>query len=96
VRENTGLRVAQSYPVAIRKEMAVFRKALTDRYSGQIVMVKVDTQKLALYALRKADGEGKWTTCWERHPLPIQIMLPEYRLPESITLPEEEGGGVGG
>jgi hypothetical protein len=40
VRDHTGLRAVQSLPQSVRREMAVFRKALEDRYKDEIIMTR--------------------------------------------------------
>lgn len=95
VRENTGLRVSQSLPQQIRDHMAAFRKALEERYVGQIVLVRPDTRNLELTALRKTDGEGRWTSCTEVIPIPVGIMLPNHRAGSIVLPPCGEGGGEG-
>ena len=95
VREKTGLRVTQSLPQPIRDHMAAFRKALEDRYAGQIVMVRHDTRNLSLTALRKTDGEGRWTQCNEELPIPVGIMLPGFRAVAIQLPPVEDDDGQG-
>ncbi len=46
LRDCCGARVVQSYPEPIRKEMAIFRNALQERYPDEIVMVRPDTTTL--------------------------------------------------
>ena len=100
VRENTGLRVIQSLPQSIRDEMAVFRKALEDRYPGQIIMTRPNSRTLEYLAFMKEDGAKKWTECAERHPIPVGIMLSGFVRSDRVVLPDwgprgdEEEGGV--
>jgi hypothetical protein len=88
MRDCCGARAVQSYPEPIRKEMAVFRKALQERYQDEIVMVKPDLNTLCLVAYKKVDRAPKWEDCEETHAIPLGIMLPGYTSPNMIRLPE--------
>ncbi len=88
MRECCGVRAVQSYPEPIRREMAVFRKALQDRYQDEIVMVKPDVNTLSFVAYKKSDGAPRWEDCVEPHAIPLGIMLPGYTSPNMIRLPE--------
>ena len=100
VRECTGLRVIQSLPQSIRDEMAVFRKALEERYPGHIIMTRPNTRTLEYIAFKKVDGEKKWNECTERHPIPMGIMLAGFVKSGSVDLPDigptadGDGGGA--
>ena len=94
VRDSTGLRVSQSLPQPIRDHMAAFRKAMEGRYRDQIVLVRTDTRNLVLTALRKTDGEGKWTQCSESVPIPTGIMLSGFKT-GNIELPPLYSDGDG-
>ena len=112
IREHTGLRVIQSLPRPVREEMAVFRKAMEERYPGKIIMTRPNTRTLEYIALMKDDGEKRWSDCAERHPIPRGIMLAGFVKSASVVLPdvgplrgeddqgdemeEEEGAGGGG
>jgi hypothetical protein len=102
MRDHTGLRASQSLPQPIRREMAVFRRALEERYNNEIIMVRPDSRHLEFSAFRKQDGDKKWTQCCETHPIPIGIMLPGFKESTRVTLPEvannmeAEDGAIGG
>jgi hypothetical protein len=66
---------------------------MRDKYRGKIVMVRPDAASLSLVAFMKEDGERTWTRCPEQHPIPRNIMLPGYSMPNRIELPG--GGGHG-
>ncbi len=53
VREKTGLRVIQSLPKPVRDEMAIFRKAMEDRYPGKIILARPNARSLQFTALMK-------------------------------------------
>ena len=93
VREHTGLRASQSFPKPIRDQMSAFRKALQDRYKDQIILVRPDSRSLTLSALRKTDGEGRWTQCHESLPIPTGIMLPGFKV-AAVVLPDLDEGGT--
>jgi hypothetical protein len=98
MRDCCGARAVQSFPEPIRREMAVFRQALQERYPEEIVMVRPDIPTLRLVAYKKLDGAPKWEDCEESHVLPLGIMLPGYVSPNSIRLPAatSNAGAVGG
>ena len=96
VREHAGLRAIQSLPKPVREEMAVFRKAMEDRYPGKIIMTRPNTRTLEYIALMKDDGDKKWTDCMETHPIPVGIMLPGFVKSASVFLPPLEPLGDDG
>jgi len=96
VKSYTGLKVSQSLPSPIRKQMAAFRRALEARYTGDIVMTRPDHRSLRFVAFRKEGGVGKWNSLEESFPIPLDIMLPGYKVRETVTLPELAGGGGSG
>ena len=100
VRDSTGLRVIQSLPKPIRDEMAVFRRAMENRYPGKIILARPNKRGLVFSALMKNDGEKRWTDCKETVPIPLDVMLPSFASTGRVLLPEveaamEEGGGGG-
>jgi hypothetical protein len=88
LRDYSGMRAVQSYPQSIRSEMAVFRKAVMERYPDMVIMTRPDINSLELLSFKKKDGDAKWTQCSETHPIPMNIMLPNYTPPNHITLPD--------
>ena len=97
LRELTGLKAVQSLPQSIRKEMAAFRRALEERYQDEIIMTRPNIHTLEYIAFRKKDGDKRWTSCSETHPIPMGIMLPGFRETERVMLPDppssaEDGG----
>ena len=95
VRELTGLKAVQSLPHPLRKEMAAFRKALEERYEGEIIMTRPNTQSLEFVAFHKKDGDKRWSSCVETHPIPLGIMLPGFKETARIILPELPGAAPG-
>jgi len=91
IKDNTGLKVSQSLPPVIRKQMAAFRRALEDRYRGDHIMTRPDHRTLEFLAYRREGGEGKWLPLRETFPIPPGILLPNYKLAETVTL---QGVGV--
>jgi len=96
VRECTGLRVIQSLPQSIRDEMAVFRRALEERYPGHIIMARPNTKTREYIAFMKVDGEKKWNECAERHPIPVGVMLAGFVKSDRVDLPEMVPSGIVG
>ena len=99
VREHAGLRAIQSLPKPVRDKMAVFRKAMEDRYPGKIIMTRPNTRTLKYIALMKEDGDKQWTDCMETHPIPVGIMLPGFVKSGCVVLPplepcEGDGDGM--
>ena len=95
VRSYTGLKVSQSLPTSIRNQMAAFRRALEQRYDGDIIMTRPNVRNLTFVAFRKEGGVGKWNSLEESFPIPLDIMLPGYKVRETVALPDV-GGGVSG
>jgi hypothetical protein len=87
VKAHCGLRAVMSLPRPLREEQALVSKALRDRYPGEMVSVRPDVGKLHFVAFRKNVAEKKWTRCSETVPIPPGVMLPNYRVGSSITLP---------
>jgi hypothetical protein len=86
VRKHCNLKASISLPAPIRKYQGLFLQAVRDKYRGKIVMVRPDAASLSLVAFMKEDGERTWTRCPDSHPIPRGIMLPDYTLPNRITL----------
>jgi hypothetical protein len=68
--------------------MAVFRKAVMERYPDMVIMTRPDINTLELLSFKKKEGDRKWIQCAETHPIPMNIMLPSYTPPNHITLPD--------
>jgi len=98
IKENTGLKVSQSLPPVVRKQMAAFRRALEDRYREDLIMTKPDHRTLEFVAYRKEGKVGKWLPLVERFPIPPNILLPAYKPLETVILQDVtvENGGAGG
>jgi len=95
VRSYTGLKVSQSLPSSIRNQMAAFRRALETRYPGDFIMTRPNLRSLAFVASRKEGGEGKWIPMGEVFPIPLDIMVPGYKVRENVVLPEVAGAVSG-
>jgi hypothetical protein len=50
-------------------------------------MVRPDTASLTLITLVKEEGGGAWRRCPGGHPIPRDIMLPSYKLPNRVDVP---------
>ena len=80
MRERCGIRASMSLPQPIRNAQKKFQEAIKTSYPDQIVVVRIDTQKLRLNAFHKVDGAPEWIRCAESQGIPYDIM--------------REGGGV--
>jgi hypothetical protein len=49
-------------------------------------MVRPDARSLLLVAFQKEDGAGAWLRCRELQPIPRDILLPGFVLPNRIDL----------
>jgi hypothetical protein len=81
------LKATISFPTQIRKYQALFLNAMREHYRDKIVMVRPDTASLSLVAFGKEDGGGRWMQCQETQPIPCNIMLPGFSLPNRLELP---------
>ncbi len=77
MREKCKIRASMSLPPGIRKEAEKYRKSLLERFPGELVMVRAESEGLRFAAFHKRDGEGKWTRIEETFPIPISAVLPE-------------------
>jgi hypothetical protein len=100
IKANTGLKVSQSLPPVLRGQMAAFRRALEGKYGGDMIMTRPDPHRLEFIAFRRDGGGGKWEQLPDTYQIPPQCMLPGYKVPGAITLPEgvvavgdQTGGG---
>jgi hypothetical protein len=87
LRTHTGLRASISIPGPIRDEMKAMKAALTARYPGEIVVIRLDTITAELKAIRKVDKADGWTQCHEKFVLPAGILLPGYQASKVHVLP---------
>jgi hypothetical protein len=88
VKQHCGLRAVMSLPKPIREEQAAFVRAVRERYPGEIVTARPDLATLNFVAFHKKDKETKWLKCSEFLAIPHGILLPNYNVRKSITLPE--------
>jgi hypothetical protein len=86
VKSNCNLRAVMLLPKPIREEQSAFLRALRDRYPGKIVTARPDPATLHFVAFYKGDKEKRWEKCPESIPIPIGIMLPEYKVRKFILL----------
>jgi hypothetical protein len=73
-----------SLPTPLKKYQALFLNALREKY--KIVIARPDTRTMSLVAFHKEDGVGGWERCRETQPIPRNIMLPGFVLPNRIDL----------
>ncbi len=77
MREKCKIRASMSLPPGIRKEAEKCRKSLLERFPGELVMVRAESEGLRFAAFHKRDGEGKWLRIDETFPIPISAVIPE-------------------
>ncbi len=77
MREKCKIRASMSLPPGIRKEAEKCRKSLLERFPGELVMVRAESEGLCFAAFHKKDGEGKWTRIDETFQIPIRAVIPE-------------------
>jgi hypothetical protein len=63
---------------------------MKEHLPGKAVMVRPDTASLSLITLVKEEGGGAWLRCPGGHPIPRDIMLPSYKLPNKVDVPAVE------
>jgi hypothetical protein len=54
-------------------------------------MARPDVSSMTLVAFHKKDGDKRWERCPESVPIPSGIMLPDFSMPESVTLVDRTG-----
>jgi len=74
IRAQCGNRATMSLPSAIREAQTKFYNAMKAAYRDEIVMVRVDTEKLRFKAFHKEDGGPQWIPCPEEEPIPFDIL----------------------
>jgi hypothetical protein len=79
MRECCGVRAVQSLPEQLRGEMAAFKTALDARYPDMVISVRPDSASCSFLAFKKKDKERKWIQCAEKHKIPHDILLDNYR-----------------
>jgi hypothetical protein len=57
MRRHCGLRVSMSLLTPIRKYKALYLKAIRERYTGRVVMARMDVSSMSLVAFHKKDGD---------------------------------------
>jgi hypothetical protein len=87
LRKHCNLKASISLPTTIRKYQALYLKSMRSHFPGRAVMVRPDTASLALVALVKEEGGSAWRRCPGGHPIPRDIMLPSYKLPNRVDVP---------
>lgn len=86
MREKCGIRVSMSLPKGIRQEQQKFHASLLQNYPGEMVMVRVDTDRLRFNAFHKYDGAKDWISCSETREI----------LPGALSAEPVGGANAGG
>jgi hypothetical protein len=90
LRKHCNLKATISLPTTIRKYQSLYLNAVREHHRGKVVMVRPDTANMSLVTLVKEEGGGAWVHCPGGHPIPRDIMLPGYKLPNRIDIPLAE------
>jgi hypothetical protein len=90
LRKQCNLKATISLPTPIRRYQALYLKAMKEHLPGRAVMVRPDTASLSLITLVKEEGGSAWLRCPGGHPIPRDIMLPSYKLPNRVDVPAAE------
>jgi hypothetical protein len=94
VKAQCGLRAVMSLPKNIRTEQSLFVRALRARYPEDFVTARPDVGSLHFIGFRKKPTEKRWVKCSESIPIPVGIMLPEYKPRTAVILPPAIQVGV--
>ena len=99
IRAHCGIRATMSLPQPIREAQSKFYSAIQACYENEIVMVRVDTEKLRFVAFHKEDKGPKWLECPEWEGIPYDILTRESTAGGVRSAPpliNVGGGAVGG
>jgi len=88
IKAHCGVRATMSLPPTIRAAQTKFYNDIKDRYKDEIVMVRVNVEKLRFMAFHKVDKGPKWLECMETEEIPHDILARE--------LAPRAGAGGGG
>ena len=98
VKERCGIRATMSLPYNVREAQKKFHATMRDLYEGEIIMVRVDTEKLRFVAFHKFDQGPKWNPCFEYEDIPHDILSRDMGPPARVAFPpvppEGAAGGV--
>jgi hypothetical protein len=84
LREKCKLKAAMSLPLGIRKEADKCRNLAKEKFPGEIVMIRAESDGLQFAVFHKKDGDVKWIRSHDSYPIPVSAVLPD------------NGGGVEG
>jgi hypothetical protein len=87
LRKHCNLKANMSLPDPIRKYQSLYLKAMREHLPGRAVMVRPDAASLALVTLVKEEGGGAWRRCPGGYPIPRDIMLSSFKLPNRVEIP---------
>ena len=101
IKAQCGIRATMSLPKPVRDAQSKFYQAMKERYVNEIVMVRVDTERLRFIAFHKEDQGPKWLECLEVEPIPYDILTREtlrtsQAAPPTINVGEGAAGGAVG
>ena len=96
MKARCGIRATMSLPREIRDMQRNFHAEMKAAYSEEIVMIRVDTEKLCLNAFHKRDKGPKWIPCPDSRPIPHNILRGGGVVTPPESLDTSRGGGGGG
>ena len=81
----------------IREAQKKFHATMRDLYEGELIMVRVDTEKLRFIAFHKFDQGPKWNPCFEYEDIPHDILSRDMGPPtKAAPVAAPAMGAVGG
>ena len=78
IKARCGIRATMSLPKVIRDMQKKFHAELKSAYNDEIVMIRVDVEKLCLLAFHKKDKGPKWLPCPESRPMSRLMLILEF------------------
>ena len=97
IKDRCGIRATMSLPYNIREAQKKFHATMRDLYEGELIMVRVDTEKLRFIAFHKFDQGPKWNPCFEYEDIPHDILSRDMGPPtKAAPVAAPAVGAVGG
>jgi len=96
IRARCEMRATMSLPYNVRVAQNNFLDSVKANYPGEIVMARVDTEKLVFNVFHKADGGPKWLIGPEWHDIPHNILSVKVARSGEGTAAGGANGGAGG
>lgn len=74
MRARCGLRATMSLPRQVRDSQKKFFEKMKETYPDEIVIVRIDINRLRFTASHKRDGGPKWVPCPEWEDIPVGVL----------------------